>query len=50
MNALGGRGIYPINRYLLGGQRLRAGGVAGVELGEKRVFANGGPGTTSASS
>jgi len=36
MNAFGGRGMYPIDRRLPGGQRLRAGGGAGVELGGKR--------------
>jgi hypothetical protein len=40
MNALGGRGMYPIDRRLPGGQRLRAGGGAGVELGGKSVFSN----------
>jgi hypothetical protein len=40
MNALGGRGMYPIDRRLPGGQRLRAGGGAGIELGGKRVFSS----------
>ena len=40
MNALGGRGIYPIDRRFPGGQRLRAGGGAGVALGGKRVFSS----------
>lgn len=36
MNALGGRGMYPNERRLPGGTRLRAGGGAGVSEGGKR--------------
>lgn len=37
MKALGGLGIYPCERRLPGGHRLRAGGGAGVDDGGKMV-------------
>ena len=37
MKALGGRGMYPWERRLPGGHRLRAGGGAGVDNGGKSV-------------
>lgn len=37
MNALGGRGMYPIDRRLPGGARLRVGGGAGVSEGGNRA-------------
>jgi hypothetical protein len=37
MKALGGLGMYPWERRLPGGHRLRVGGGAGVDDGGKRV-------------